>query len=112
MDTNIISDFHPRVSVVKTVYNEGKFLRASVDSIFAQTFPDLEFIIVDDGSTDGTTNIVNEYKDERIKLTRNVHNRGVSFSTNCSRGLLITGQIKFEFQVLQYSKNFSKVSGS
>jgi glycosyltransferase involved in cell wall biosynthesis len=72
----------PRVSVVMPVYNGKKYLREAVDSILAQTFNDFELIIIDDGSTDSTADILNEYKDERIKLVKNIQNRGISFSTN------------------------------
>lgn len=51
----------PRVSVIRSVYNGEKYLREALDSILAQTFTDYEFIIVDDGSTDGTWQILQGY---------------------------------------------------
>ena len=57
----------PLVSVIMPVYNGEKYLREAVDSILAQTFTDFELIIIDDGSTDSTADILSEYKDERIK---------------------------------------------
>lgn len=75
----------PRVSVVMAVYNGEKYLREAVDSILAQTFADFEFIIIDDGSTDGTARILAEYRDPRIVKIENETNLGISISLN--RGL-------------------------
>lgn len=59
---------NPAVSVVMSVYNGERFLREAIDSILNQTFTDFEFIIVNDGSTDGTGEILESYRDERIIL--------------------------------------------
>jgi len=58
----------PAISVVMTVYNAEKFLDGSVRSILEQTFTGFEFIIVDDGSTDRSVEIVRAYHDERIRF--------------------------------------------
>jgi glycosyltransferase involved in cell wall biosynthesis len=70
------------ISVIMSVYNGENYLREAVDSILAQTFTCFEFIIIDDGSTDGTANILREYQDERIILLVNNQNNGLSFSLN------------------------------
>lgn len=57
----------PAVSVVMSVYNGSRFLRDSIDSILSQTFTDFEFIIWNDGSTDNSGEIINKYKDPRIR---------------------------------------------
>lgn len=58
----------PRVSIVMPAYNQGRFIRESINSILAQTFVDWELIIVDDGSTDETPALVSKYiQDPRIK---------------------------------------------
>lgn len=77
----------PTVSVVMCVYNGERFLREAVESILNQTFTDFEFIIVDDGSTDNSWQILTEYatQDDRITLIRNETNMGISRSAN--RGL-------------------------
>ena len=54
------------VSVVMSVYNGQRFLREAVDSILAQSFTDFEFIIVDDGSRDGSRQILDGYTDRRV----------------------------------------------
>jgi glycosyltransferase involved in cell wall biosynthesis len=51
----------PTVSVVIPTYNSAPYLREAVDSVLAQTFRDLEVIVVDDGSTDGTANVIESY---------------------------------------------------
>ena len=61
---------YPLVSVIVPVYNSEKYLRQCLDSIVNQTLKDIEIICVDDGSTDGSAAILNEYaiRDERIKV--------------------------------------------
>jgi glycosyltransferase involved in cell wall biosynthesis len=77
----------PLVSVLMSVYNGERYLREAVDSILAQTFGDFEFLIVDDGSTDGTAGILASCSDSRIRLIRNETNLGLTRSLN--RGLTL-----------------------
>ena len=60
----------PKLSVIVPVYNTEKYLRECIDSILAQTFTDFELILVNDGSTDGSGAICDEYaaKDPRIQV--------------------------------------------
>lgn len=60
----------PRVSVVMSVFNGADYLEAAVDSILLQTFRDFEFIVVDDGSTDRSAEIIESYKDQRLILVQ------------------------------------------
>ena len=66
----------PTVSVLMTMFDAAPHLRASVESILAQTFGDFEFVIVDDGSRDDSMAIVESYRDARIRLVRNDRNKG------------------------------------
>ena len=68
----------PRVSVLTTVYNGARYLDEAIDSILAEEFTDFEYIIVDDGSTDGTAAILAHAasRDPRIIVLRNETNRG------------------------------------
>ena len=50
------------------VYNSGQYLKPAIESILNQTLQDFEFIIVNDGSTDNSLDIINSYRDERIKI--------------------------------------------
>ena len=61
------------VSVYMIVHNGSRFIRAAVDSILAQSFPDFEFVVVDDGSTDETADILNSYRDGRLRVVHQPH---------------------------------------
>lgn len=71
------------ISVILPVYNGEKFLRESIESILNQTYENFEFIIINDGSTDGSLKIINEYasKDPRIKVISR-ENKGLVDSLN------------------------------
>lgn len=64
-----------------SVYNGERYLRESVESILNQTFKDFEFIIINDGSTDKTEEILNSYKDGRLRIF-NQPNQGLTRSLN------------------------------
>jgi|AntDeeMetagen134_2_1112570.scaffolds.fasta_scaffold00684_5 glycosyltransferase involved in cell wall biosynthesis len=74
----------PTVSVVMAVYNEEKYVSMAIESILEQTFSDFEFLIVDDGSTDRTSEIVDGYakSDNRVRLLTNKKNMGLPASLN------------------------------
>ena len=82
----------PKASVITTVYNGEKFLSQCVESILNQTYQDFEFIIINDGSTDGTPAILDKYKDPRLKIFHH-KNQGLTksliFGESVSRGSLI-----------------------
>jgi hypothetical protein len=63
----------PLVSVLMPVYNGARYLPAAVDSILGQSLRDLEFVVIDDGSTDETPAILSRYADRRLKLRRLEH---------------------------------------
>ncbi|TOB02668.1 glycosyl transferase, partial [Vibrio parahaemolyticus] len=71
----------PLVSVVLPVYNCESFISDSVNSILKQTYRNIELIIIDDGSTDSTVDILNDFSDERIKIVSR-ENKGLIFSLN------------------------------
>lgn len=73
---------HPKVSVVLAVYNGADFLEEALKSILAQTMPDFELIIINDGSTDQTANIIKKFTDSRIILIHNKKNLGIAEATN------------------------------
>lgn len=72
----------PKISVAMPVYNGEKYIKETIESVLNQTFSDFEFIIVDDGSTDDTFNIVHSFNDTRIKYFKNEKNSGISYSLN------------------------------
>ncbi|MGN0013860.1 MAG: glycosyltransferase [Candidatus Gastranaerophilaceae bacterium] len=82
----------PKVSVILPVYNVAPYLRQSLDSIIGQTLRDIEIICVDDGSTDESGKILDEYKgkDSRIKV---VHKKNAGTGAARNDGLkLATGE--------------------
>lgn len=70
------------LSVLMCTYNSGKYICETVESILNQTFCNFEFIIVDDGSTDGTEAIIKKFKDSRIKYYKLPENVGVGKASN------------------------------
>lgn len=71
-----------KVSVVLPTYNGSKYIRRSIESCLNQTHANLELLIVDDASNDGTGSIVNEYCDSRIRYFRHEQNRRVAEALN------------------------------
>lgn len=72
----------PLMTVLMPVYNAELFLREAMDSILHQTFTDFEFLIIDDGSTDSSTEIIQSYTDPRIRFIKNERNLGISLTLN------------------------------
>ena len=86
----------PAVSVLMAVYNGESHVQEAIDGILAQTFRDLEFVIVDDGSTDDTRRILDGYRDSRIVRLHHPQNRGLIAALNtglaAARGDLVARQ--------------------
>lgn len=72
----------PKVSVVMPAYNAEKYIAEAIDSILNQTFTDFEFIIINDGSTDKTKDIILSYSDPRIVYLENEKNSGIVVTLN------------------------------
>ena len=66
----------PRVSVAVASYNHGRFLRENLDSLLGQTFRDFEIVVVDDGSNDGSLDILTEYQSRHPHSIRRPDPRG------------------------------------
>ncbi|GAM11025.1 putative glycosyltransferase [Geobacter sp. OR-1] len=71
-----------KISVLMPVYNGAQYLKCAIESILNQTLTDLEFIIINDGSTDDSVNIIKSYTDPRIRLVHNETNLGLIASLN------------------------------
>ena len=80
----MILPLKPLVSVLMPVYNGELFLSDALDSILNQSYSDFELILIDDGSTDKTTEILHQFAkiDKRIKVFRNYYNLGLTKSLN------------------------------
>ena len=72
----------PRVSVIISTFNGQRYIREAVQSILDQTFEDFELLLVDDGSTDKTVEILRTFDDHRIRILENGQNLGIAASQN------------------------------
>lgn len=72
----------PLVTVLIPMYNCEKYIKDSLNSIINQTYSNLEILIIDDGSTDRSVEIVKSYSDSRIRLIESKENRGIPFTRN------------------------------
>lgn len=72
----------PLVSVIMPSYNSENYIDEAIESVLEQTYENWELIIIDDASTDRSTEIIKTYKDKRIRLLCNEINKGISESTN------------------------------
>lgn len=88
----IMNSFEPLVSVITPAYNHEKFISDTIESVINQTYQNWEMLVVDDCSTDGSWEIIQEWtkKDSRIKAFRNNENKGLipnwEFLTDNSKG--------------------------
>ena len=83
MDSNAA----PKVTVVIPVYNCQRYVAEAIDSILEQTFSDFELLLIDDGSTDGSRDILGSYTDPRIRVILNETNLGIPRTLNKGLGL-------------------------
>ncbi|KPQ30448.1 MAG: Glycosyltransferases involved in cell wall biogenesis [Marinobacter excellens HL-55] len=96
-----MSDNQPLVSVITPTYNRADFIREAVESVLAQSYPHFEFLIVDDGSTDNTSEVLEPYlKDERVRLFWQ-ENQGQSVARNVA-----LAQARGEFVCFLDSDNY------
>ncbi|NDV02626.1 glycosyltransferase [Pseudoroseicyclus tamaricis] len=82
----------PRVSVVMPVYNREKIVGEAIRSVLGQTWPELELIVVDDGSHDGSADAVRAFDDPRLRLIELGQNQGHSAARNAG-GRAATGDV-------------------
>lgn len=84
------------VSVIIPTYNRAGIIKKSIDSVLSQTYDDLELIIVDDGSTDETKELISSYKDNRIKYYSYMSNKGVVYARNYGMKMASGDYIAFQ----------------
>ncbi len=90
----------PKVSVLVPVYNGEKYLAECLDSVLAQDFANMEILIADDGSTDGSRELIRHYaeKDSRIRWWRNPANLGLAGNFNACLRAARNDYIKYVLQ--------------
>lgn len=72
----------PTVSIIIPTYNRARLIGRSIKSVLNQTYQDFEIIVVDDGSTDNTEEVVSSFNDERIRHIRHGENKGEAAARN------------------------------
>src|SRR4051812_16763533 len=78
----------PRLTVVMSVRNGERTVGEAIQSILDQSFTDFEFLVVNDGSTDGTAGVLASFDDERLTVVENERQHGLTGSLN--HGLALT----------------------
>lgn len=84
------SDHSPLVSIAIISYNQRDFLRECIDSCLSQTYNNIEIVVADDGSTDGTHELLIDYSRKyrnKFKLSLSVVNRGISKNSNAAHSI-------------------------
>ena len=71
-----------KITVLMSVYNGAIHLREAINSVLTQTMPNFEFLIIDDGSSDNSLEIIEGYDDSRIRVIKNRDNIGLTRSLN------------------------------
>lgn len=84
------------VSIIMPTYNREKTIKRALDSLLSQTYSNIEMIIIDDGSSDNTNEIINSYTDKRINYIKLTKNMGANYARNygisVAKGKYITFQ--------------------
>ena len=113
------------ITVLMSVFNGEAYLEAAIRSILGQTFPDFEFLIIDDGSSDGSIAIVEAFQDERIRLIRNETNIGLTRSLNKGLALAkgkyiarmdaddvaLPDRLRLQFDFLETNQGYALIGG-
>jgi glycosyltransferase involved in cell wall biosynthesis len=76
-----MNTYLPKVSIITPSYNQGAFIGATIESVLAQTYPNIEYILIDGGSTDETMAVVEQYR-HRIDIVVHERDRGQSDAIN------------------------------
>ena len=114
----------PLVSIVIPTYNRARWIRECVESALTQTYPNIEVLVVDDGSTDETSEIIEGFTDPRLRYIKKEHT-GTPDTRNCgilhakgefilwldSDDILTSGTAQKQVEVLQILKDVDVVYG-
>lgn len=84
------------ISIVIPSYNRGYVIGKSIESVLRQTYSDFELLIVDDGSSDNTRDVVSNFKDERIRYVRVDENKGANHARNIGVDLARGDYVAFQ----------------
>ncbi len=115
----------PVISVIMPVYNAAAYLQDAIESVIKQSFENFELILINDGSTDQSMDIIHQFNDQRIVLLDNECNRGLIFSLNRAiaqaRGkyiarmdaddLCLSFRLQDQFTYMENNPNISVLAG-
>ncbi|MDP9727217.1 glycosyltransferase family 2 protein [Alicyclobacillus sp. TC] len=82
-----VSKIAPKISILLCTYNHSSSLRTALQSVINQTFPDWECLVIDDGSTDETKQVLQSFQDSRITACHLEKNRGKSWALEQARNI-------------------------
>ena len=113
--TNIIM----KVSIITTTYNSAKTIEETINSVLGQTYPDIEYIIIDDGSTDNTLALVRKFESKIGKIVPVAHggmyyamNKGIELATGDVVGIMNSDDFYYSDDVIETVVNEFKKSGA
>jgi len=99
----------PLLSVIMPVYNAERYVKQAIFSILDQSYKNLEFIIIDDGSTDKSLQVIESIRDDRIKLVKSGTNKGQIYTRNLGLQLAEGDYIsQFDADDIAYPDKFKK----
>jgi glycosyltransferase involved in cell wall biosynthesis len=110
-------DDRPLVSVVTPSYNQGRFLRRTIDSVLAQTYPHVEYLVVDGGSTDETLDVLKSYGgrvrwlSERDRGQAHALNKGFALTRGSVRAYLNSDDVLLPHAVERAVEHFRRHPG-
>ena len=111
------------ISVVMVCYNVSLYIQEAIDSVLNQTFSDFELIIVDDGSTDSTVDIIKQYCDNRIVYISNTHDYidSLNIGMNAAKGhyiarmdaddIMVNTRLELQYNFLETHADIDVVMG-
>lgn len=112
------NDLMVKVSIITVVFNNKDFIEAAIKSVLAQTYKDIEYIVIDGGSTDGTKEIIEKYRDKISKFISepdkgiyDAMNKGIEMATGDIVGLMNSDDFYAnEFVVEKIVKKFAETN--
>lgn len=101
-----------KISIITVVYNNDKTIKSAIESVLTQSYSNIEYVIIDGGSSDKTVNIINEYKDqigyfisEKDKGIYDAMNKGINSATGDVIGILNSDDLYQDTNVIENVMN-------
>jgi len=115
--STVESESYPLVTIITVVYNNDRYLAAAIDSVLAQDYDNLEYIIIDGGSTDGTLDLIRQYEDyidywisEPDDGLYDAMNKGIAFAKGEIIGILNSDDLYYPNTVTQVVEGHRQTS--